>query len=253
MPRAAITNDVPGSGPAARSARTSTGSVDRERLQQHIGYRFSRPDLLSQALTHRSRSSVHNERLEFLGDSILNCVVAAELFERFGELPEGDLSRVRTHLVREEALHQVAQTLGLGDHLQLGEGELKSGGFARPSILADALEALIGAVFVDGGFSAAWETVRRLYEPLLASLDPKALGKDPKTLLQELLQARKIALPQYSVVATHGAAHSQDFEVECLIPQLSVRTMGNGSTRRNAEQEAAMRAFEQIRRRAAVP
>jgi ribonuclease-3 len=191
--------------------------------------------------------------LEFLGDSVLNCVVAAELFERFGGLSEGDLSRLRSHLVRQEALHQVAQTLGMGDTLQLGEGELKSGGFARPSILADAFEALIGAVFVDGGFSAAREMIRRLYGPLLAGLDPNALGKDPKTLLQELLQARRIALPQYSVLATHGAAHSQDFEVECLIPQLSIRTTGNGSSRRNAEQEAAMRAFEQICRRTGVP
>ncbi len=227
--------------------------MERERLQQHIGYRFSRPELLARALTHRSHSALHNERLEFLGDSILNCVVAAELFERFDGLSEGDLSRLRAQLVREETLYQVAQTLGMGDHLQLGEGELKSGGFARPSILADAFEALIGAVFVDGGFSAARETIRRLYGPLLAGLDPQASGKDPKTLLQELLQARKVALPQYSVVATHGAAHSQDFEVECLIPQLSVRTTGNGSSRRGAEQEAAMRAFEQIRRRTAVP
>jgi len=227
--------------------------VDRERLQQHIGYRFSRPELLSRALTHRSHGALHNERLEFLGDAILNCVVAAELFERFAGLSEGELSRLRAHLVREESLHQVAQTLGLGDTLQLGEGELKSGGFARPSILADAFEALIGAVFVDGGFSAARDAICRLYEPLLEGLDPKALGKDPKTLLQELLQAKKIALPQYSVVATHGAAHSQDFEVECLIPQLSVRTTGNGSSRRNAEQEAAMHAFEQIRRRTGVP
>jgi len=227
--------------------------VDRERLQQHIGYRFSRPELLSRALTHRSHGALHNERLEFLGDAILNCVVAAELFERFAGLSEGELSRLRAHLVREESLHQVAQTLGLGDTLQLGEGELKSGGFARPSILADAFEALIGAVFVDGGFSTARDAICRLYEPLLEGLDPKALGKDPKTLLQELLQAKKIALPQYSVVATHGAAHSQDFEVECLIPQLSVRTTGNGSSRRNAEQEAAMHAFEQIRRRTGVP
>ena len=227
--------------------------MDRERLQQHIGYRFSRPELLSRALTHRSHGALHNERLEFLGDAILNCVVAAELFERFAGLSEGELSRLRAHLVREESLHQVAQTLGLGDTLQLGEGELKSGGFARPSILADAFEALIGAVFVDGGFSTARDAICRLYEPLLEGLDPKALGKDPKTLLQELLQAKKIALPQYSVVATHGAAHSQDFEVECLIPQLSVRTTGNGSSRRNAEQEAAMHAFEQIRRRTGVP
>src|SRR5437879_16576 len=132
--RAAIINDTPGSGSVARSARSSTGSVSRERLQQHIGYRFSRPELLSRALTHRSHSALHNERLEFLGDSILNCVVAAELFERFGELSEGDLSRLRAQLVREETLHQVAQTLGMGDYLQLGEGELKSGGFARAGI-----------------------------------------------------------------------------------------------------------------------
>jgi len=221
--------------------------MDQERLQQRIGYRFSEPGLLARALTHRSHGALHNERLEFLGDSVLNCVVAAELFERFGELPEGELSRLRAHLVRQQALHEIAQTLGLGEHLQLGEGELKSGGFTRPSILADALEALVGAIFLDGDFAAARETVRRLYEPLLEGLDPRALGKDPKTLLQELLQARKIALPQYSVLATRGAAHSQSFEVECLIPQLSVRTTGSGSSRRSAEQEAAMRAFEQIR------
>ena len=222
--------------------------MDRKRLQQRIGYSFSRPELLAQALTHRSHSAPHNERLEFLGDSVLNCVVAAELFGRFGGLPEGDLSRLRAHLVRQEALHQVAQTLALGDHLRLGEGELKSGGFTRPSILADALEAVIGAIFLDGGFAAAQGTIVRLYQPLLAGLDPKTLEKDPKTLLQELLQARRIALPQYSVVATRGAAHSQNFEVECLIPELSVRTTGSGSSRRTAEQEAAMRAFEQIRR-----
>lgn len=221
--------------------------MERERLQQGIDYRFSDPGLLTQALTHRSYSALHNERLEFLGDSVLNCVVAAELFERFGALPEGELSRLRAHLVRQHALHGIAQTLGLGEHLLLGEGELKSGGFARPSILADAFEALVGAIFLDGGFEAARQTVRRLYEPLLSGLDPRALGKDPKTLLQEFLQARQIGLPQYSVLATRGAAHKQSFEVECLIPQLSVRTTGSGSSRRTAEQEAAMRAFEQIR------
>src|SRR5438046_5107144 len=162
--RAAVINGTPGSDSVARSARTSTGSVDRERLQRHIGYRFSRPELLSRALTHRSHSALHNERLEFLGDSILNCVVAAELFERFDELSEGDLSRLRAQLVREETLHQVAQTLGIGDTLQLGEGELRSGGFARPSILADAFEALIGAIFADGGLSAARETLRRPHQ-----------------------------------------------------------------------------------------
>lgn len=218
-----------------------------ERLRQRVGYDFSRPELLAQALTHRSYGTPHNERLEFLGDGILNCVVAAELFERFRDLPEGDLSRLRARLVRQESLHQLAQDLGLGEWLRLGEGELKSGGSARPSILADALEALVGAIFVDGGFGAAREAVRRLYEPMLGDLDPRSLDKDPKTLLQELLQARKMPLPKYSVLATHGAAHQQNFEVECLIPQLSVRTTGRGSSRRTAEQEAAMRAFEQIR------
>jgi ribonuclease-3 len=220
--------------------------VNRERLQQGIGYRFSEPRLLAQALTHRSHGAHHNERLEFLGDSVLNCVVAAELFDRFGALPEGELSRMRAHLVRQKALHGIAQTLGLGEHLQLGEGELKSGGPSRPSILADAFEALVGAIFLDGGFAAAREAVMRLYGPLLAGLDPQRLGKDPKTLLQELLQSRKISLPQYSVLATRGAAHHQSFEVECLIPQLSVRTTGNGNSRRTAEQDAAMRAFERI-------
>jgi ribonuclease-3 len=149
--------------------------------------------------------------------------------------------------VRQRALHAIAQTIGLGEHLQLGEGEVRSGGSARPSILADAFEALVGAIFLDGGFGAARETVLRLYEPLLAGLDPQSLGKDPKTLLQELLQSRRIALPKYSVLATRGAAHKQNFEVECVIPQLSVRATGTGSSRRTAEQEAAMRAFEQIR------
>ena len=222
--------------------------MDRRRLQESIGYGFSRAELLAQALTHRSHGVPHNERLEFLGDSVLNCVIAAELFERFGKLPEGDLSRLRAQLVRQETLHQLAQTLTLGDYLRLGEGELKSGGFARPSILADAFEALIGAVFLDGGFLAVRKTIVLLYEPLLADLDPNALAKDPKTLLQELLQARKIALPKYTVVAARGAAHSQNFEVECLIPELSLRTTGSGSSRRTAEQEAARRAFEQIRR-----
>src|SRR5262252_6297161 len=144
--------------------------VSLERLRQGVGYGFSRPDLLAQALTHRSFGTPHNERLEFLGDGVLNCVVAAELFERFPDLPEGDLSRMRAHLVRQEALHQLAQNLGLGEHLRLGEGEMRSGGAARPSILADAVEALIGAVFLDGGFAGAREAVRRLYTPMLKSL-----------------------------------------------------------------------------------
>ena len=221
--------------------------MSQERLRQRVGYGFSRPELLAQALTHRSHGAPHNERLEFLGDGVLNCVVASELFERFSDLPEGDLSRLRARLVRQEALHRLAQDLGLGEQLRLGEGELRSGGTERPSILADAFEALIGAIFLDGGFDAARNVVRRLYGPQLAALDPDDPGKDPKTLLQELLQARRIPLPQYAVLATHGAAHSQNFEVECVIPQLSVRTTGSGGSRRTAEQEAALRAFEKIR------
>lgn len=221
--------------------------MSRERLEERVGYGFSRPELLERALTHRSHGSPHNERLEFLGDSILNCVIAAELYERFADLPEGDLSRLRARLVRQEALHEMAQELRLGEHLRLGEGELKSGGSTRPSILADAFEALIGAIFLDGGFASVGDAVKRVYRPLLAGLDPRDLGKDPKTLLQELLQARRIALPQYAVLATRGAAHNQNFEVECVIPGLSVRTTGSGSNRRAAEQEAALRAFEQIR------
>lgn len=222
--------------------------MDWERLQQAVGYRFVQPALLAQALTHRSHSTPHNERLEFLGDSVLNCVIAGELFYRFARLREGELSRLRANLVRQEALHQIAQDLSLGDYLRLGEGELKSGGYTRPSILADALEALIGAIFLDGGFDAAQEALRRLYGDALNALDPTAAGKDPKTMLQEFLQARRIALPKYSVISTQGAAHNQLFEVECVIAAFSIRTTGGGASRRVAEQEAAQRAYEQIRK-----
>jgi len=228
-------------------------------LEERIGYKFRNPLLLAEALTHPSlghetqQRHFDNQRLEFLGDAILQLVITEYLFGHFGDQPEGQLTKLRSRLVSRDALKTHAAALDLGQFLLMGRGEEASGGRARVSTLADGFEALIGAIFVDGGFSAARETIRRLYEPLLAALDPTELGKDPKTLLQELLQARRIALPQYSVVATHGAAHSQNFEVECLIPQLSVRTQGSGSTRRNAEQEAALRAYEQIRRRAAVP
>ena len=221
--------------------------MDWERLQRSVGYRFEQPVLLAQALTHRSHSTPHNERLEFLGDSVLNCVVAAELCRRFVRAREGELSRLRANLVRQETLHQIAQGLALGEYLRLGEGELKSGGFTRPSILADALEALFGAIFLDGGFGAAREAILKLYGAVLGELDPSATGKDPKTMLQEFLQARHIALPRYVVVSTRGEAHSQQFEVECLIAELSVSTRGSGNTRRVAEQEAAQRAYEQGR------
>jgi ribonuclease-3 len=221
--------------------------VTHAALQDGLGYRFRDPRLLQQALTHRSHGTPHNERLEFLGDGVLNCIIAAELYGRFGGLNEGELSRLRASLVREQRLHELAAALALGDELRLGEGELKSGGFRRPSILADALEALIGAVFLDGGFDAAREVVARLYRPLLETLDPRGADKDPKTLLQEWLQSRRYPLPKYNVIATHGAAHDQRFEVECLVPQLAIRTVGSGASRRLAEQEAARAAFERLR------
>ena len=218
-----------------------------DRLQTRLGYRFKDLGLLQQALTHRSHSTPHNERLEFLGDSILNFIIAAELYRRFTRLREGELSRLRASLVREQRLHDIAVRIELGDYLRLGEGELKSGGFRRPSILADSLEAVIGAVYLDGGFEAAQNVVMTLYQPLLDTLDPAVTAdKDPKTLLQEWLQSRKHPLPQYNVIATHGAAHDQRFEVECLIPPLGIRTVGSGTSRRLAEQEAARRAHEAL-------
>jgi ribonuclease-3 len=222
--------------------------MDQAKLQHAVGYQFSDPELLAQALTHRSFGVPHNERLEFLGDGVLNCVIAAEVFERFDKFTEGELSRVRASLVRQDALYQIAKKLSLGDHLRLGEGELRNGGCSRPSILADALEALIGGIFVDGGFDSAGAVVRRLYEPLLSDLDAGSPEKDPKTLLQELLQARHLPLPHYAVVAIQGAAHNQRFNVECVIQELAIRTEGSGTSRRHAEQQAALRAFEQIRR-----
>jgi len=215
-------------------------------LAARLGHRFNQPTLLEQALTHRSHGSVNNERLEFLGDSVLNCAVTALLYQRFTQLPEGDLSRLRSHLVREASLSELATTLGLGPHLLLGEGEVRSGGAKRPSVLADAMEAVIGAIYLDAGFIAAEQLVGRLYETRLAGLDPKTLGKDPKTLLQEYLQARKIALPQYAVTAMEGEAHCQSFRVECSIPALNLRSQGEGSSRRAAEQSAAQAAYEKI-------
>jgi ribonuclease-3 len=215
-------------------------------LQNRLGYTFKDAALLQQALTHRSHSSLHNERLEFLGDSILNCVVASILFNRYTKIDEGDLSRVRANLVKQQSLYEIAQRLELSQFLRLGEGELKSGGFRRPSILADTLEALFGAIFLDAGFDAARNVIRALYIPILDTVDPKTLGKDAKTLLQEFLQSKKIALPQYNVVATHGAAHNQEFEIECLVPKLDIRVFGTGGSRRAGEQAAAKRALEAV-------
>jgi ribonuclease-3 len=200
--------------------------------------------LLRQALTHRSHGASHNERLEFLGDGVLNCVIAAELFRLFPQLAEGDLSRLRASLVNQQSLFEIAQEIDLGAQLRLGDGELKSGGARRPSMLADALEALIGAVFIDGGFEAARAFVLHLFGQSLNATDPLTLGKDAKTLLQEFLQARRIPLPQYSVVSTAGEAHEQIFRVECVVPELKIRTRGEGTSRRGAEQVAARRAYD---------
>ena len=213
-------------------------------LQRQLGHRFADASLLRQALTHRSHGQPNNERLEFLGDSVLNCVVAAMLYRHFGRIDEGDLSRLRANLVKQQSLYEIAQRLGLSQYLLLGEGELKSGGFRRPSILGDTLEAIVGAVFLDAGFEAAQSVIAALYEPVLKTVDPRTLGKDAKTLLQEYLQGKKLPLPVYAVVATHGAAHSQVFEVECSIPKLKVQVLGSGASRRAAEQAAARGALD---------
>ena len=216
-------------------------------LEAALGHRFGRPELLRQALTHRSFGCPHNERLEFLGDSVLNCAVAAYLHQRFADLKEGELSRLRASLVRQETLADIAQSLALGDFLRLGEGELKSGGTRRPSMLADALEAIFGAIYVDAGFDAARAVIEHLYAPAASRIDPNDDGKDPKTALQEILQGRHLPLPRYGFLATHGEAHVQQFEVECVIPDLGVRSTGTGGSRRIAEQQAAQRAIAEIK------
>lgn len=218
-----------------------------ERLQAALGHSFGRPELLRQALTHRSFGSPHNERLEFLGDSVLNCVVAGALYKSFDALKEGELSRLRASLVRQETLADIARGLALGDFLQLGEGELKSGGASRPSILADALEAIFGAIYVDAGFDAARNAVERLYAPSMARINPEDTGKDPKTALQEILQGRHLSLPRYALLAARGEAHAQEFDIECVIPELDIRTTGSGPSRRIAEQQAAQRAMVEIK------
>ena len=219
-----------------------------QRLQQALGYTFSRPELLAQALTHRSYGALNNERLEFLGDSVLNCSVARALYDAFPDLPEGSLSRLRANLVRQETLADIAVSLRLGDVLRLGEGELKSGGFRRPSILADTLESLFGAIFLDAGFDQAQCVVRGLFDPLVAKIDPKASGKDAKTQLQEMLQSRRLPLPDYQLVATQGEAHDQSFIVECVLAKPALSTRGVGKSRRAAEQEAARLACDALQK-----
>ena len=208
-------------------------------LQARLQHRFSDPQLLARALTHRSFSADHNERLEFLGDSVLNLAVAALLYDRLRALPEGDLSRVRANLVKQETLHQLAVGVGLPEVVRLGEGEMRSGGSRRPSILADALEAVIGAVHLDAGYGAAEALVHRLFQDVEINPNMAATAKDPKTELQEWLQGRKMQLPIYRVAATLGAAHKQTFDVECEIAELGAMERGIGASRRAGEQAAA--------------
>ena len=215
-------------------------------LEQKLGYSFSDAALLQVALTHRSHSSPHNERLEFIGDSILNCVVARALFDRFPDVPEGDLSRLRANLVCQQSLHRLALSLALGSFLRLGEGELKSGGAQRPSILADALEALFGAIWRDAGFEVASGVIVRLYHDTIQAISPGKPIKDAKTRLQEYLQGRRLALPKYTLTATEGEAHAQQFKIACEIESLKLVAEGRGASRRVAEQMAAERILESL-------
>jgi len=219
-------------------------SVARNELTKQLGYAFHDATLLARALTHRSHGSQNYERLEFLGDSILSFIVADVLYDRFPQLSEGELTRLRATLVRRETLATLARELGLGDCLELGSGELKSGGFDRDSILADALEAVFGAVYKDGGIEAARDVVSRRYQPILASIDPNSILKDPKTRLQEFLQRKSLATPIYTVLELSGEPHQQRFVVECRVPGLTEAVRGEGSSRRYAEQAAATRACE---------
>ena len=221
--------------------------MDKERqasLSRIIHYTFNDPSFMTMALTHRSFSSQHNERLEFLGDSVLSFVIANELYKRFPRIDEGDLSRLRAQLVKESSLSTIATSIGLGDFIRLGEGELKSAGWRRPSILADTFESIIGAVYLDGGIKPTHEFVLRFFETQLNEIDPKLIQKDPKTLLQELLQSKKSDLPIYTVVSIEGEAHSQTFTIECQIKKSNIKTQGVGNSRRIAEQEAASKAYQ---------
>jgi len=219
-------------------------------LQQRLQHQFTTASLLIQAVTHRSFSADHNERLEFLGDSVLNLAVADLLYLRLGELPEGDLSRVRANLVKQDTLHQLAVSLGLPDVIRLGEGEVRSGGQKRPSILADALEAVIGAVYLDAGFAPAQSLVHRLFKAVEINPQMEAIGKDAKTELQEWLQGRKMKLPVYRVVGTLGVAHKQTFDVECEITEFNMTERGIGGSRRAGEQAAASAMLQTLKEKA---
>ena len=212
----------------------------RAALEKRIGHRFTAPQLLEQALTHRSHGHDNNERLEFLGDGVLGCAVADELYARFPQLPEGKLTRLRASLVREEALAEAGEGIGLAEHLRLGKIEV------QPSLIADAMEAVVGAVFLDGGYEAARKTVVAVFGAKLAALDPEQSAKDAKTELQELMQAKRLRLPEYRVVSVQGEAHRQSFQVECHVADLELKATGSGTSRQRAEQQAAKRVLEQL-------
>ena len=218
-------------------------------MQDRLQHQFSNPALLGRALTHRSFSSDHNERLEFLGDAVLNLAVADLLYDRLSDLPEGDLSRIRANLVKQDTLHQLAVDLGLPEVVRLGEGEVRSGGSKRPSILADAMEAVIGAVYLDAGFAAAQSLVHRLFHAVEINPQMQASAKDAKTELQEWLQGRKMKLPLYRVVGTLGVAHKQTFDVECEIVELNLTERGIGASRRAGEQAAAAAMLQTLNSR----
>ncbi len=216
-------------------------------LQARLQHQFSNPALLGRAVTHRSFSADHNERLEFLGDGVLNLVVADFLFAQLSELPEGDLSRIRANLVKQDTLHNLSVEIGLPEVIRLGEGEVRSGGHKRPSILADALEAVIGAVYLDAGYTAAQALVQRLFQAVEINPQMDAIGKDAKTELQEWLQGRKMKLPLYRVVGTTGMAHKQTFDVECEIVELNLTERGIGNSRRAGEQSAATAMLQTLK------
>lgn len=215
-------------------------------LEERLGYEFRDPALLARALTHRSHSVDHNERLEFVGDSVLNCVMALALYKLFPQLPEGDLSRIRANLVNRDSLLQRAQDLQLAGLVRLGEGEVRSGGESRPSILSDAAEAVFGAVFLDGGFESARTVIERCYADAIGAVNPAVSGKDPKTRLQEWLQGKGFALPAYVVTSVQGEAHKQSFTVACRIEALQREAIGKGTSRRAAEQDAARAVLEEL-------
>jgi ribonuclease-3 len=218
----------------------------RRELVKRLGYSFQSDELVDLALTHRSHSSRNYERLEFLGDSILGFTISSYLFRHYPDLTEGELTRLRASLVRKESLAQLARGLELGKYLRLGSGELKSGGHDRDSILADALEALIGAIYVDGGIEPARQTILDIYQDQLASIDPRAIQKDPKTRLQEFVQKRFQSTPEYEVLEVHGEAHAQTFQVRCIVPGFEETFAGKGRSRRAAEQDAARRALAHL-------